>query len=368
MTRKRISIVPLVAVVLLAVGVLHAENGVPTGEWRHYGADQASSRYSPLDQIDRDNVTKLVEVWRWSAPDDEIYAKEPKFRPGVFKPTPLMVGGRLILPTSLGVVAALDPATGKTLWTYDPGTYKEGRPANAGWQHRGVEYWTDGKVERILYARHDRKLVSLDPATGIARPEVRRRRPRLHRPRHAARPRDQHPPVHPQLTADRLRRRRGGGLDHLRRTHGARDAARPRARLRRAHRRDEVDLPHHPARGRARRRDLGGRLVEVHRQHQRLDHDEPATRSSATSTCRPRRRPTTGTAATARATTCSPSRSSRSTRGPASVSGTSRRCTTGCGTTTSRARPISSTSPSTASRARSSRRSRSRVSPTCSIG
>ncbi len=130
-----------------------------------------------------------------------------------------MVGGRLILPTSLGVVAALDPATGKTLWTYDPETYKEGRPANAGWQHRGVEYWTDGKIERILYARHDRKLVSLDPATGKPDPKFGVDGAGLHRPRDAARPRHQHPPVHPQLAADRVRRHRGGGLDHLRRSH-----------------------------------------------------------------------------------------------------------------------------------------------------
>ena len=171
MNAARNSITGIVLAVLTVSVAAVAENGAPAGEWRHYGADQASSRYSPVDQINRDNVTKLVEVWRWSAPDNDIYAKEAKYRPGVFKPTPLMVGGRLILPTSLGVVAAVDPATGKTLWTYDPETYKEGRPANAGWQHRGVEYWTDGKIERILYARHDRKLVSLDPATGKPDPK-----------------------------------------------------------------------------------------------------------------------------------------------------------------------------------------------------
>ncbi|HVR28915.1 MAG TPA: pyrroloquinoline quinone-dependent dehydrogenase [Thermoanaerobaculia bacterium] len=142
------------------------ENGAPPGEWRHYGADRASSRYSALDQIDRSNVTTLVEAWRWRSPDDEIHAREPRYRPGVFKPTPLMVGGRVILPTSLGLVVALDPATGDTLWTHDPASYWRGRPANAGWQHRGVEYWTDGTIERILFATHDRRLISIDPATG----------------------------------------------------------------------------------------------------------------------------------------------------------------------------------------------------------
>jgi quinoprotein glucose dehydrogenase len=169
MTRNR-ALLAMLVVSALSLGRTgpraSAENGAPAGEWRHYGADKASSRYSPLDQIDRSNVTKLVEAWRWRSPDDDIHAKEPRYRPGVFKPTPLMVGGKLILPTSLGLVVALDPGSGETLWTYDPESYKEGRPANAGWQHRGVEHWTDGKVHRILYAQHDRKLVSLDLETG----------------------------------------------------------------------------------------------------------------------------------------------------------------------------------------------------------
>ena len=79
---------PLAGALAIAPASL-GENGAPAGEWRHYGADLASSRYSALDQIDSGNVTKLVEVWRWSAPDNEIYAKESRFRER---------GGKFIVP------------------------------------------------------------------------------------------------------------------------------------------------------------------------------------------------------------------------------------------------------------------------------
>ena len=66
------------------------------GEWRHYGADKASSRYSPLDQIDRDNVTSWSRSGAGARPTTTL-RQEAKYRPGFFKTTPLMVGGRLIL-------------------------------------------------------------------------------------------------------------------------------------------------------------------------------------------------------------------------------------------------------------------------------
>ncbi|MEE2776336.1 MAG: pyrroloquinoline quinone-dependent dehydrogenase [Acidobacteriota bacterium] len=150
--------------ILFSGGIGTAE--VPDGEWHHYGRDKASSRYSPLAQIDASNVSTLREVWRWSSVDAAIEATNPRVRPGVFKATPVMAQGRVILPTSLGVVVALDPATGEEIWSHDPRSYEPGRPANAGWQHRGVEYWTDGDVHRVIMATHHRRLISLDATTG----------------------------------------------------------------------------------------------------------------------------------------------------------------------------------------------------------
>jgi len=131
-------------------------------EWHHYGADRSHTRYLPLHQINRSNVTDLKEVWRWESVDVAIVAKNRRLRTGPFKPTPLMVKGIVYVSTSLSQVAAIDPATGKTLWIHDPESYKRPRPGNSGYQHRGVEYWTDGEDERIIIATGGRQLVAIN--------------------------------------------------------------------------------------------------------------------------------------------------------------------------------------------------------------
>ena len=141
--------------------------GASVGEWRHYAADRASTKYSPLDQINPSNVDRLGEVWRWTSVETEA---DTEHRGGMYKSTPLYIDGTLYITTSLSQVAAINPATGETLWVYDPKSYEVGRPANAGFQHRGLEYWSgegDGEpVERLIYAAHHRRLISLAPATG----------------------------------------------------------------------------------------------------------------------------------------------------------------------------------------------------------
>ena len=73
---------------------------------------------------------------------------------------------RLYVSTSLNQVAALDAASGKTIWTYDPGTWKSGTPANVGLVHRGVSYWEDGDDRRILFGTGDAYLIALNADTG----------------------------------------------------------------------------------------------------------------------------------------------------------------------------------------------------------
>lgn len=143
----------------------------PAGEWRYYAGDRASTKYSPLDQIRPDNVKGLRVAWRWSSPDNEIVKANPTARPGAYEDTPLMIGGALYTVTSLGQIAAIEPATGKTKWVYDPGSWKTGRPPNLGFTHRGISYWTDGKNERLILGTGDAHLVSVDVRTG--EPDVR---------------------------------------------------------------------------------------------------------------------------------------------------------------------------------------------------
>src|SRR5262249_1769869 len=55
---------------------------------------------------------------------------------------------------------------GRTLWQYDPETWKLGRPPNLGFTHRGAAFWTDGTRKRIISGTHDARLISIDAETG----------------------------------------------------------------------------------------------------------------------------------------------------------------------------------------------------------
>ncbi len=160
----------LVIVVAIISGVVVAQRPAPTsaaaGEWRYYGGDAGSSKYSPLTQITRANVNRLDVAWRWSSVDNEIVKTSPA-RPGMYQDTPIMVNGVLYTTTSLGVYVAIDPTTGRMLWKYDPEIYKGGgRPPNLGFTHRGSAYWTDGTRRRIISGTHDAHFVSIDAETG----------------------------------------------------------------------------------------------------------------------------------------------------------------------------------------------------------
>jgi glucose dehydrogenase len=142
-----------------------APSTTPSGEWRVYGADPAGSRYRPLDQINPDNFKSLRVVWRWDSPDNAILKTRPDLRPGPNEATPLMAGGVLYTSTSMSQVAAIDAATGKTLWVHDPHSY------GFGHAHRGVAYWEarrkgGGLDRRILIGTGDSYLIALDAGTG----------------------------------------------------------------------------------------------------------------------------------------------------------------------------------------------------------
>ena len=138
----------------------------PVGEWTHYGGNAASQKYSALDQINKDTVGKLKIAWRWTSPDNAVVAANPLSRPGMYHDTPLMVKGVLYTVTSLGQIAALNPATGASLWVFDPANWKSGRPGNLGFVHRGISYWTDGTKERLLLGTSDAYLISVDAKSG----------------------------------------------------------------------------------------------------------------------------------------------------------------------------------------------------------
>ena len=154
----------LVLAMLISVAVpLAGQSGARNGEWRVWGADNATSHYSPLDQINRDNVKDLQVAWRWKS---ENMGPRPHFE---WKGSPLMVDGVLYATTgSRRNVVAIDAATGETLWMFRYDEGKRGAHGGGGAPTaRGLAYWTDGKGdERLLYITLGYRLVALNPKTG----------------------------------------------------------------------------------------------------------------------------------------------------------------------------------------------------------
>ena len=142
------------------------------GEWRAYGRDALGSRWSPLAEITRENVSRLEPVWTYHTGETA-----PEFagrrRQRSLEVTPLVADGRMFISTPLGRVMALDPETGRELWKFDP---KVDRAITFGdFTSRGVSYWIDSRrataaggecVRRVIVATIDGRLIALDADHG----------------------------------------------------------------------------------------------------------------------------------------------------------------------------------------------------------
>src|SRR5437867_547760 len=94
-----------------------AQQGARDGQWTRWGGDAASTKYSPLDQINPDNVARLRVAWQRPAVDPSISSKVPNFSYSHnFRATPLMIDGVMYSPDGIGLVEAFNPGTGKTIW------------------------------------------------------------------------------------------------------------------------------------------------------------------------------------------------------------------------------------------------------------
>lgn len=129
------------------------------GEWITWGGDLGNKRYSPLDQINRDNVGDLQVAWRWKA------EPLPGRHDSNWKATPIYIDGVLYVPTGGSKVAAIDPGTGETIWLFTPDPLRVGTRPFSG-SSRAVSYWTDGKERRILHNSIDGRLFSINAETG----------------------------------------------------------------------------------------------------------------------------------------------------------------------------------------------------------
>lgn len=146
-------------VTVLGAALTAAESGSTTdGEWRHYGNDLGGTRYSPLAQLNAENVSGLKRVW--------TYRVEQGAQLKTLEVTPLMLGDSLYLCSPTNVLVSLDPETGKERWRFDPNnTYPLSRRCRAVAYHRASE--TGGACsERILTATTNARLLAVDARTG----------------------------------------------------------------------------------------------------------------------------------------------------------------------------------------------------------
>jgi quinoprotein glucose dehydrogenase len=153
---------------LLVALIAAAPAAPPEGaaqEWPVYGGDQGATRYSSLSEINRANVRNLDVAWTWRPGETKL--DQYGTQPGTFQNTPLMIGGVLYVSTPYNRVVALDAATGRERWRYDPAPYTLGQPPNGtGFVHRGVAAWRDerGRLRIFINSRH--RLIALDAETG----------------------------------------------------------------------------------------------------------------------------------------------------------------------------------------------------------
>ena len=149
-------------VICCAAVTVIGQSGATNGEWRSYGGDLGHTRYSPLDQINATNFSKLEVAWRFKT--DEL-GPRPEFQ---LEATPLMVNG--IVYSTAGTrraVVAIDGATGEMLWMHSEIEGPRGASAPRQLSGRGLAYWTDGRESRILYVTPGYRLVALDAKTGV---------------------------------------------------------------------------------------------------------------------------------------------------------------------------------------------------------
>lgn len=123
-------------------------------DWRVYGGDSSSIRYSALDQINRSNVRKLEVAWSYDTGD--------AFPRSQMECNPIVVDGTLFATTPKLRVIALDAATGELRWSFNP---NEGKTVIGAARNRGVTYWGDGDDRRIYFVSQQ-YLYALDARTG----------------------------------------------------------------------------------------------------------------------------------------------------------------------------------------------------------
>ena len=154
-------IIRLLSFIILIVTPVLPQHGAPNGDWPYWGGDAGSTRYSALDQINKDNVKDLEIAWRWYSAN---YGPIPEF---YFRATPLEVGG--VLYTVAGerrAAVAIDAGTGETLWMWRMKNNPRWEKSPRRFSGRGLSYTEVNGKGRIIVVTPGYYMVMLDAATG----------------------------------------------------------------------------------------------------------------------------------------------------------------------------------------------------------
>jgi glucose dehydrogenase len=157
------------AIALIVAAAYRADSQGRSLEWRYFGGDKAFTRYSPADQITRDNVKNLRVVWRRPAVDDKLKQAFPTMRTNSYlRSTPIMIDGMLFTQDAHGFVSAFDAGSGATVWQQEP--FSRTEEEALGQSTRGVDYWRQGGDQRIFVIRGE-YLYALNAKTGKTYPD-----------------------------------------------------------------------------------------------------------------------------------------------------------------------------------------------------
>ncbi len=139
--------------------------------WSSWGGTPQGTRYSTASQINPANVGDLEVAWRYSTGELKRRS-ETMVTNSSSETTPILAAGSLVTCTPFGRVIALDPATGREKWVFDPDIDPNFELPNQ-YMCRGVAQWRDSEApkgsecsHRILYATVDLRLIALDARTG----------------------------------------------------------------------------------------------------------------------------------------------------------------------------------------------------------
>ena len=136
---------------LLALALSVSQGRAAAGaDWPAYLGDKSASHYSPLRQINAGNVPQLEVAWTWRSGDARADSSQ-------IQCNPLVIGGVVYATSAAMKLVALDAATGRELWRFEP--------LDANGVNRGLAYWADGDDRRILYGNGN-WLHAVDARTG----------------------------------------------------------------------------------------------------------------------------------------------------------------------------------------------------------